>query len=219
MGVEVLAAPGVLAPRAETELLGRTAVRFLQAFAAARPPREPVRVIDMCCGCGNLACAIAAAVPSALVWACDLTDQCVELTRRNVQALGLQDRVQVFQGDLFTPLTGEGLAGVVDAVVCNPPYISTGRLAARADLRDEPREAFDGGPYGVSVHLRVVRGAGPVLRPGGRLFFEIGLGQDRQVRTLFERARAYDDVELVCNEAGAVRVIHGRKTPDGLAAG
>jgi len=78
-------------------------------------------------------------------------------------------------------------------------------------LENEPREAFDGGPYGLSIHQRVVKEALPFLRPGGWLLFEIGLGQDRQVKMLFERTRAYQDLRTVANAAGEIRVVGARK--------
>ena len=79
MGVDLLVAPGALVPREETELLGRTALDALREFDVAAP-----RVIDMCCGGGNLACGIALGMPRAQLWACDLTTPCVEITRQNV---------------------------------------------------------------------------------------------------------------------------------------
>jgi release factor glutamine methyltransferase len=206
MELELLAAPGTLVPRAETELLGRAALAALRGCAAPR-------VIDMCCGSGNLACAIARHRPTARVWASDLTDPCVALARRNAAFTGVQDRVFVAQGDLFAGLAGLDLEGSIDAVVCNPPYISQAKLAGErsALLQHEPREAFDGGPYGLSIQSRVVKEALPFLRPGGVLLFEIGLGQERQVRMLFERARAYGEIQSISNVAGVVRVASGRR--------
>lgn len=98
-------------------------------------------------------------------------------------------------------------------VVCNPPYISEKRLEnERAELLAlEPREAFSAGPYGLSIHMRVVKDALNFLRPGGLLLFEVGLGQDRQVKILFERTRSYEDVSIVCNHAGEGRVVLGRR--------
>jgi len=78
-------------------------------------------------------------------------------------------------------------------------------------LEHEPREAFDGGPYGLSIQQRVVKEALPFLRHGGILLFEIGLGQERQVRMLFERMKGYEGISLVANDAGEVRVISARK--------
>lgn len=202
MNVELLVERGVLVPRDETELLGNTALGLLHDDAC---------VIDMCCGSGNLACALATRLPDARVWASDLTEACVSLARRNTVFAKVQDRVVVVQGDLFSGL--KGLEGTIDLIVCNPPYISQAKLAGEraALLENEPREAFDGGPYGLSIHQRVVREALPFLKPGGSLLFEIGLGQERQVKMLLERTRAYEDIRTVANAAGEVRVVAGRK--------
>lgn len=208
MGVELIVAEGALAPREETELLGNTALYALRSSDSTAP-----LIMDMCCGSGNLACAIAHHLPAARVWASDLTDGCIAVTRRNVAHVGVSDRVVIAQGDLFAGLRGLGLEGSIDVVVCNPPYISQSKLATdRAELLEhEPREAFDGGPYGLSIQQRVVKEALPFLRPGGILLFEIGLGQERQVKMLFDRAKAYEDVRLVANAVGEVRVVSGRK--------
>jgi release factor glutamine methyltransferase len=207
MGVVLLVAPGALVPRPETELLGRTAVETLRAMALPAP-----RVIDMCCGAGNLACAIALHVPEAQIWASDLTDGCVEVARRNVKHHGLSRRVGVHQGDLFSAFADADLEGSIDAIVCNPPYISDKRLEGdRSHLLElEPREAFAAGPYGLSIHMRVVKDAPRYLRPGGALMFEVGLGQDRQVTILLERSRRFEAIDVVKNEAGEGRVVSAR---------
>jgi release factor glutamine methyltransferase len=210
MGVDVFIAHGALVPRAETELLGNTASRMLGEVASAAP-----RLIDMCCGSGNLVCGIAVADPRVRAWASDLTDGAFAVAKANVQQLHLTDRVVVVQGDLFAPLAGLALEGSVDVIVCNPPYISTGKLEKdRATLLEhEPREAFDGGPYGVSIFQRVVRDALPFLKPGGSLLFEIGVGQSRQVTLLFDRSRAYETVAAIADASGEPRVVTARKKP------
>ena len=219
MGVTLEVGPGALVPRAETELLGRTAARIL-ADMQPPPGESALTVVDMCCGSGNLACGLAAADARLRVFAADLTDGCVTLARRNVAALDLGARVSVHQGDLFDAFAGDAaagaLAGAVDVVVANPPYISTARLAKdRATLLErEPIEAFDGGPYGISVHQRLVRDAFAVLRPGGWLLFEIGLGQERQVKLLFDRAKTYGGLEFVADADGQPRVAVARRPPD-----
>jgi release factor glutamine methyltransferase len=205
LGLELLCGEGALVPRSETELLGFTAIEKIKMATSAH-------VIDLCCGVGNLACAVATYVPHARVWATDLTDECVQWARKNVEKLSLDSRIQTVQGDLFQGLEGKGLEKTIDLIVCNPPYISTGRLATdRAPLlKDEPREAFDGGPYGLSIHQRVVAEAPRFLKSGGWLVMEFGLGQHRQVRRLLERSRAFDDITLVNDASGYPRVVAGR---------
>jgi len=196
-GVEIETGPGALIPRAETELLAATALDRLAGTT----------LVDVCCGTGNLACALAARVPSLRVWALDLTEGAVELARANVARLGLADRVTVLQGDLFAALSGV----TADLITCNPPYISTSKLAQREDLAAEPREAFDGGPYGVTIHQRVAREAHGVLRQGGWLCCEFGLGQERQLEQVFKRAGGYDRIDFISDPAGAPRVVAARK--------
>lgn len=210
MGIALELTADVLVPRGETELLGSTAVALLRAGPAA-----PV-VVDMCCGSGNLALGIANQVASASVWAADLTEATVALAARNAKRLGLTDRVTIRRGDLFDALAADQLDGKVDLVVCNPPYISTGRLDGESAhlLRKEPREAFDGGPYGLSIQQRLIRDAVDFLKPGGWLVFEFGAGQERQAAALIKRTRAYDTIEFAADENGAPRVASARRVGD-----
>ncbi len=207
MGVDLLVNQEVLAPREETELLGETVLALL------RDREGDQTIIDMCCGCGNLSLAVASHVRGTRVWASDLTDGTVAAARANAERLGLGDRVSVVQGDLFAGLAGSGLAGGVDLVMCNPPYISTARLGGdRAHLLEaEPREAFDGGPYGISIMQRLVSEALPFLKEGGWLAFEFGAGQERQARLLIERTKSYDEIAFVNDSAGLPRVARARR--------
>jgi release factor glutamine methyltransferase len=210
LGIELSTAPGVLVPRTETELVGRAAIEALRRVGEAGG--EPL-FADVCCGSGNLACAIACHVPSARGWACDLTGPAVELARRNVERLRLSGRVEVRQGDLLSPLADSGLEGRLDAIVCNPPYISTGKLERdRASLlAHEPREAFDGGPYGLTIHQRLVREAARYLGPGAPLLLEVGQGQVAQVVLLLKRSGMWDEPETRNDAAGSPRAILARR--------
>lgn len=210
MGVELLVNADVLAPREETTLLGRAARDVLARRAGAQI------VVDMCCGCGNLALALATHCPRAFVYACDLTPGATSVASMNAKRNGLDGRVAIRRGDLFGALADERLQHQVDLVVCNPPYISTARLAGdRAHLLEsEPREAFDGGPYGISILQRLVREAADHLKPGGWLAFEFGEGQERQARLLLDRAGRYDSVALLEDAQGRPRVALARRRTD-----
>lgn len=201
MNVDIELGAGVLVPRHETELLGHTALDLVSDLAS------PV-IVDMCCGSGNLALAIAVARPDARIYASDITDDCVLVARHNVERLGLGNRATIVQGDMFSGLAGFDLAGQVDLIVCNPPYISTSKLNTdSAGLLDaEPREAFDAGPYGIALHQRLIADAAPFLRPGGWLVFEFGAGQHRQVKALLARSKAYAQPTFANDEFGVPRV-------------
>jgi release factor glutamine methyltransferase len=78
-------------------------------------------------------------------------------------------------------------------------------------LNHEPVEAFDGGPYGLTIHQRVIKEGLPFLRPGGLLSFEFGAGQERQIELLFRRAKQYDGVEFDSDADGNPRAAFTRK--------
>jgi HemK-like putative methylase len=207
LGVPLLTSPDVLAARSETELLGSEVIALLRSLEADNSGQE-LRLIDMGCGSGNICCVAAVAVPTLKVWASDLTESCAALTLQNVALNDLQGRVEVSQGDLFDPLGGKGLEGTIDVVEMNPPYIASSSLEKqRAELlRHEPREAFDGGPYGISIQTRLIRDAAVFLKPGGHLLFEFGVGQSRQVKALTDRSRLYADIRFVADVDGEARV-------------
>jgi release factor glutamine methyltransferase len=209
MGVELAVNPGVLAPRSETALLGGLAVTLASSIT---PAAGAVRIVDMCCGAGNLACAVAVAVPGAVVYAADVSDAATALTTTNAVKLGVSDRVHVAAGDLFDAFVGSGIDGTIDLVICNPPYISTGRLERdrAALLAYEPRSAFDAGPFGITIQQRVINASVRVTRPGGWVALEVGAGQHRQVSMLFARAGRYATAKTVADASGTPRVVYAQ---------
>lgn len=206
MGTDIEVGPGVLVPREETELLGQTAIGLLSALNA------PV-VIDMCCGSGNVGLGILAARPDIRLYGADLTPEAIAWARRNVARIDRMGRATYEQGDMFDALAAHNLAGRADLIACNPPYISTHKLETdSAHLLDaEPREAFDAGPYGIAIHQRLIAEAPRYLVSGGWLVFEFGAGQDRLVRALLTRVRAYAQPTFFSDADGVLRVVAVRK--------
>ena len=137
-------------------------------------PDSWVRVADICCGTGCIALSVAGETEASAVWAGDLSPAAVSLTERNRDALGLQDRVAVAEGDLYGALP-EGLRGTLDVVVSNPPYIPSAVVPTLPDevVGFEPGLALDGGPDGLDIFRRLLDGAPAWLAPGGMLCVEL----------------------------------------------
>jgi len=171
-GLRIAVAAGVFVPRRRTEFLVERAVALAGlAAGTAETARsgEPLVVVDLCCGTGAVAAALAAALQPAEVHASDVDPAAVACARRNVAAVG----GQVYQGDLYAPLPA-GLRGRVTLLAANVPYIPTeqiGLLPAEARLH-EPRVALDGGADGLDVLRRVAAAAPEWLAPGGHLLTE-----------------------------------------------
>ena len=209
LGLELLAGGEALIPRKETEILGRAALAKLQAMAAGRPS---LTVIDVCTGSGNLALAYGFYRPEARVFGSDITAESVGLARRNADHLRLASRVAFHQGDLLEPFDNADFLGRVDLLSCNPPYISSAKVKALDPEigRFEPHAAFDGGAFGVSILMKLLRQAPRFLRPGGWLGFEVGLGQGPGLLRQIERNPAFAAVEAHRDAAGEVRAILAR---------
>jgi release factor glutamine methyltransferase len=188
-------APGVFVPRPETEVL---VDRALEVLAEESPV-----VVDVGTGTGAVALAIKRRRQDARVWATDASEQAVSVARANASRHALD--VEVRQGDLFGPLP-DGLAGAVDLVVSNPPYVTQEEYEdLPPEVRAEPYEALVGG---TDVHRRLIEQAPAWLRRGGWLVVEIGASQSNEVRALLEEP--FDVVEVLPDLAGRDRVIRAR---------
>jgi len=163
-------------------------------------------------GSGNLAASLASHEPAATVYAADITHDAVALARRNVAHLKLGDRVTVQQGDLLDPFNTSSFHGKVDLLTCNPPYISSAKLDNMPEeiIEREPREAFDGGPFGIRILQRLVKDALRFLRPGGWLAFELGSGQGAPFMQRMQKQGRFQELRPIRDEGGDVRVIAAR---------
>jgi release factor glutamine methyltransferase len=212
MGLELLAGPGALIPRRETEILGRAALAKIRWVAE----REgAVRVLDVCTGSGNLALAYAYYEPRSRVAASDLSAEAIALARQNAGQTGLAARVEFRVGDLLEPFEAPEFMHACDFVSCNPPYISTAKVRSMHPEISlfEPEAAFNGGVYGVSILTKLVRQAPRFLKPGGWLGFEVGQGQGPVLARQLAKNPYFSLVESFTDDAGEVRAILARVTP------
>lgn len=210
MGMEMLAGPQALVPRKETELLARNAVTLAQLMAAQQPS---LKVVDVCTGSGNVALAIAHHVPNADVHAADLSEAAVELAMRNAQHAQLSQRVALSAGDLLQPFDTPEFLGKVDLLTCNPPYVSSGKVGQMATeiAAHEPSLAFDGGPFGVAILMRLLQEAPRFLRSDGWLVFEVGLGQGPALHKRLQKDPSFNEVRALADAAGDIRAIAARR--------
>ena len=118
--------------------------------------------------------------------------------------------VDALVGDLDTP-PAHSLRGTVDVITAVVPYVPTEalHLLARDTLAFEPKVAIDGGPGGTRLLCRVIDRSAAWLRPGGRLFLEIGGDQAEPVASTLEDA-GFEVEDVLADEEGDVRAIVGR---------
>jgi release factor glutamine methyltransferase len=191
--------PGVFTPRPETELLAGWAVD------EARTRTEPV-VVDLCTGSGAIAKAVADEVPGARVHAVELDEPAYRWAERNLAGTGVDLR----QGDFATAF--DDLAGAVDVVVCNPPYVPLEAWESVApEARDhDPHLALFSGPDGLdAIRVLAVRAA-LLLRPGGVLGVEHADVQGEAVPAVLSGTGRWADVRDHRDLAGRPRFTTAR---------
>jgi release factor glutamine methyltransferase len=188
--LEMEVGPDCLIPRPETELLVQRAIEFLRLRSG------PHRVCDLCTGCGAIAVAVATNVPDAKIIATDISAPALSIAARNVEKHGLQDRIELRQGDLFEPLIAQ--LDQFDMIVCNPPYVSAAEYEQLdKNVKDyEPRIALYAGEQGLDLYRRIAKRVTEFLKPDGVLLLEIGYTQGPLVRELFEQTGAFAAVKV-----------------------
>jgi release factor glutamine methyltransferase len=205
-GLDITVDHRVLIPRPETELLVDHVLDFVQNLTSlgVRPC-----IADVGTGSGAIAVALAVNVPEATVYAVDVSDEALAVAAQNVWRYGLGEQVQLLPGHLLEPLPAP-----VDVIVANLPYIATGDLPnLPPQVREyEPALALDGGADGLGVITDLLLSlASPQghqkVRPGGRVYLEIGAGQGDAARVFVQDLLPEAEVRVVQDYAELDRML------------
>lgn len=197
--VELMVGPGVFVPRPETELLAGWAVEQSRALTF------PV-VVDLCTGSGAVAMAIADEVPEASVHAVELDEAAHAWAARNLAG----SDVELRQGDMATAF--DELAGSVDVITCNPPYIPLDAwesVAPEARDHDPPLALFSGAD-GLDAMRVLERRAAVLLRPGGVVGAEHADVQGESAPGVFAATGRWIEVRDHADLAGRPRYVTAR---------
>ena len=165
--------PGVLCPRADSEIVCESALALLQG-------RERPVVYDLCAGTGCLGLGIARHSPGALVTCVEKSPEAWHYLTANTAQTG----VRTVQADVFTyykTLPAEG----ADLIISNPPYLTGAEMRAlMPETAQEPAMALDGGADGLDFYRLLTEKYRDAVRPGGWLVLEIGYAQGPAVLAL-----------------------------------
>ncbi len=137
-------------------------------------PTAPLRILDMCTGCGCLAIIAADVFRQAQVTAVDLSSPALEVARLNIQRYELGKRITLVQSDTFQNLDPK-VHGPYDLIISNPPYVPERKAAELPpEFKAEPRSALIAADRGMSVVRKILFQAREFLSPRGLIFIEIG---------------------------------------------
>lgn len=193
--VTVHVGPGVFVPRPETE--------SLLEWSLAQHLSSTPTIVDLCTGSGALALALSRGFPGARVIAVDDSDEALAYARRNVAGTS----VELIRADVTDRHVLGELAGAVDLLVANPPYIPDGSELEPEVAQHDPAHALFGGPDGMAVIEPIVAVAARLLVPGGRCAVEHDDTTSRRTVDAFTAAGAFTDVAPRHDLAGRPRFV------------
>jgi release factor glutamine methyltransferase len=192
--LELDVGPGVFVPRPETEVMTGWAIDRLREMDVAAPV-----AVDLGTGTGAIALAIAQEVPRASVHAVEGDPLARTWAERNITRYVdsyTAGRVLLHAGDFVSgsTISGlDGLAGTVDLVVSNPPYIPLGASVPPEVGEYDPPAALWSGTDGLDAVRAVERVARWLLRPGGLVAVEHGAPQGAAVFWVFAEEAGWRD--------------------------
>jgi release factor glutamine methyltransferase len=197
----------VLIPRPDTEVIVEEALDICRKIDSSK-----MKILDIGTGSGAIAIALAKEMPHAKVMATDISPAAVNLAQKNAAALGLKEKIDFRQGNLFEPVDG-----IFDIIVCNPPYISAQDYEKLpAGVKNyEPQDALLAGKSGLEFYEKLIYQAAGFVQKNGWLLLEIGAKQEAGVRGIMETSSCYDSIEMSRDYAGLPRVIKARRKISG----
>jgi release factor glutamine methyltransferase len=186
-----------LVPRPETE--------HLVELVESRIENPKSKIVDVGTGSGVIALSLAKKFPEAQIFAVDVSEDALALTRENAIRLGLSGRVQLRKSNLL-----ENLNERFDLIVANLPYIATqDRDTLSREVLHDPEVALFAGGRGDELVRELVDQAPGRLRPGGLLALEIGLGQSEALLSALA-GKNYRDIYTKNDYAGVIRFLFAR---------
>lgn len=224
---ELAVGPGVLCPRADTEVVAEAAAQTLAGCAAPK-------VLDLCAGTGCLGLGIKRLCPTASVTCVEKSPEALHYLVCNVRTalrslpqgstedvleedeptlgsglLGiaaLPPAAQAVEGDLFDYWRGLPEGGL-DLIVSNPPYLTASEMEdLQPEVAKEPAMALAAGEDGLDFYRALVRHYQTPLRPGGTLALEIGWQQREAVCALLQ-AEGWTQIRCIQDLGGNDRCI------------
>ncbi|AKQ47784.1 hypothetical protein TH63_16895 [Rufibacter radiotolerans] len=186
--------PAVLIPRPETEELVQRIIKTYQ-----HQHQHQVRLLDIGTGSGCIPITLAAELPTAQVWGLDVSEEALAVARSNAEAINQQ--VTWLHQDILQEVPALE-ANSLDAVISNPPYVleEEKNLMRENVLAFEPHLAlFVPNEDPLLFYRRIAQVAQTLLKPGGRLFFEINERYAGQTESLlqelgYQGIRLYQDL-------------------------
>jgi release factor glutamine methyltransferase len=201
-GIDFKVNPSVLIPRQETEILVETII-------GQYDKHDTLRILDIGTGSGNIAISLAKNLDSSVITALDISEDALNIAYENALLNSVNDRTEFIRFDF---LKEEFKRNEFDVVVSNPPYIALEEFETLSpELKEyEPKVALTDYNSGFLFYEIISDKSNHLLKPGGKLFFEVGKGQASKVTEIMTKNN-FQNINVTKDYLNIERVISGEK--------
>ncbi|WP_425446192.1 peptide chain release factor N(5)-glutamine methyltransferase [Dethiothermospora halolimnae] len=207
MGLDFFVDEGVLVPRPDTEILVESIIKLVNE--SNMRDKDNINIVDIGTGSGAITLSLAHYIKNAFIYSIDISQDALNIAKRNCKNLRLENRVEFLNGDLFKPLENLYKEKEIDIIVSNPPYIPTKDITnLEVEVSQyEPKLALDGGIDGLNYYKKIIEQAPNYLKANGILALEIGYNQGKDLKKLLQQIGKFDNIEIKKDLAGHDRVV------------
>jgi release factor glutamine methyltransferase len=205
MGLKFSVDPRVLIPRPETETLVEQAMLFCQKFTV----EQPIHILEIGTGSGNIAISIAKFIKHANVTTIDISREALIVAENNARHHSVESKIQFACTDIFNRQE-KLLKSQYDLLISNPPYVPKDEWEQlQKEIRDyEPPYAVTDGKDGYNFYHRIANIIPEILNPNGGVILEVGFGQSEKVVKVLKRA-GIGQLQIIRDLQGIPRVVSG----------
>ena len=200
-GLEFKVNPSVLIPRPETELL-------IEKILESVNKEDSLKILDIGTGSGNIAVSLAKNLSNSTLTAIDISEDAIEVAEENSELNNINGQISFYKID-FVNEQGFNESNF-DLIVSNPPYVSINDYSELSpELKDhEPKIALTDNKDGLNFYSEISKKARTLLNKNGKLFFEVGMGQAEEVKTILIQ-NSFSDIEIFKDYSNIERVVKG----------
>ena len=174
-GLEFYTNKHTLDPRPDTETLVSAVIQDCKTD-------KKRRILDLGTGTGCIICALCKNVNELTGVAIDKSRPALRVANKNIKRLKLKDKIQTKRADFANYTSSE----MFDIIVSNPPYVAVGDTRVNDSAKFDPKIALYAENNGLAAYEQIAKNSLKLLKPDGKIYLEIGVGQSNNVVKIFE---------------------------------
>ncbi len=193
--------PKVLIPRQETEILVESIIDNII-------PEDDIKILDIGCGSGNIIISLVKNIKNSVGISIDNSEEALTIAKENAELNNVVNEISFIKKDVLIDEIDD--LGKFDIIVSNPPYVSKEEFnTLQKEISDyEPENAVTDFNDGLSFYKVISQKSKSILKPNGKLFFEVGYNQAEDVKNIMLK-NSFNKIQIVKDYSNIERVVFG----------